>query len=649
MQSTRIWVAAALAAAVMGGAPAASAPARNQPAVTDLGAAANVAGQSQMSVTVSLKLRDTEQMESLLQAVYTAGGPSYRKFLSPREFAAKFGPTSETIARVTRHFQKAGLQVAQITGTHLSVAGSAAAMQTEFGVQLHAFEVAPTATSSGFRFRASTGAPQIDAEIADAVQSVDGLDTRPRFRPHLAHSIAAQSDGRLIDLPAAATPNAANPPGSFTVTDFAKHYDVNPLYHAGVDGKGTTLGIVTLASFTPGDAYAYWQALGLNVNPHRIHEVQIDGGSGPVSDAGGSLETTLDVEQSGGLSPGSKLLVYEAPNTNQGFIDAFAKAIDSNAADTISCSWGEWEFFDLAAQGNVVIDPVTGTQTSSLQAEADLFAQAALQGQSMYVAAGDSGAYDDTGFFTPPSWPIRKGSVVLSVDDPAAQQWVTTMGGTTLAGPQTFAISSTQNLTINIPTEQAWGWDYLIPLCTDLGFDPLSCGIYPGGGGGGVSAYVPLPIYQFGISGIRNTAFGQTQLDYSQTPPAVVGTLPGGFPGRNVPDLSLNSDPDTGYQVYYTDDKNVFSIQTGWGGTSFAAPQFNGVTALYNQALGHRVGLINFALYELARFGTAYQGFEAPLRDIKEGDNWHYNAHQGYDQATGLGVPDVANLLRALY
>jgi subtilase family serine protease len=89
-------------------------------------------------------------------------------------------------------------------------------------------------------------------------------------------------------------------------------------------------------------------------------------------------------------------------------------------------------------------------------------------------------------------------------------------------------------------------------------------------------------------------------------------------------------------------------VQTGWGGTSFAAPQFNGVTALFNQAVGHRVGLLNFALYDLARFGVAYRGFQAPLRDIAAGDNWHYNAHGGYDQATGLGIPDVWNLLRAL-
>jgi kumamolisin len=274
--------------------------------------------------------------------------------------------------------------------------------------------------------------------------------------------------------------------------------------------------------------------------------------------------------------------------------------------------------------------------------------QAALQGQSMYVAAGDNGAYDSTEFFFPPSWPPPKNSVVLSVDDPAAQQWVTAMGGTTLPGSQTYGITSTQTLTINVPTEQGWGWDYLIPLCDALSFDPISCGIYSAGGGGGVSAYVPLPFYQFGIPGIQSSAAGQTLLDYSQTPPALVVTLPAGFPGRNVPDISLNSDPQTGYQVYYTDDKMEFTIQAGWGGTSFAAPQFNGLTALFNQALGRRVGLINFALYDLARFGVAYKGPEAPLRDIRDGDNWHYQAHGGYDQATGLGVPDVTNLLKAL-
>ncbi len=644
MQLTRMWVAAAAAVTAVVSASAAPSLIKNKPEVIDLGAAQYVAGQEQVSVTIALKLRNTEEMESLLKATYTAGGPSYRKFLTPQEFNAKFGPAADTVARVTQHFEKAGLQVAQLTSTRLSVSGSAAAIQAEFGVQLHAYSVAPTASSRGYEFHSPVGAARLAPAIADSVQSVEGLDTRPHFKPHVLRAVTSTLPRR----PAPAAPNSANAPGAFTVTDFARHYDVNPLYHSGVTGKGVTIGIVTLASFTASDAFAYWEAVGLNVSPGRIKEVKIDGGSGPISDAGGSLETTLDVEQSGGISPGSKVIVYEAPNTNQGFIDAFAKAIDHDAADTISCSWGEWEYFDLAAQGNIVTDPVTGRTTSSLRALNDLFLQAALQGQSMYVAAGDNGAYDSTEFFAPPSWPVPKNSVVLSVDDPAVQQWVTAMGGTTLPGPQTYAISSTQDLTINIPTEQTWGWDYLIPLCTALGFDPISCGIYPAGGGGGVSSYIPLPFYQWGIQGIQATAFGQTLLDYSQTPPAFVVTLPGGYLGRNVPDLSLNSDPQTGYTVYYTDDKNEFTIQDGWGGTSFAAPQMNGVTALFNQAEGHRVGLLNFALYDLVRSGRAYHGGNAPLRDISAGDNWHYFGHAGYDQGTGVGVPDVANLLRAL-
>ena len=225
---------------------------------------------------------------------------------------------------------------------------------------------------------------------------------------------------------------------------------------------------------------------------------------------------------------------------------------------------------------------------------------------------------------------------------------MTAAGGTTLPGVQTYGLGPSTTLSINVKTEQAWGWDYLTPLCTALGLDPVSCGIFSAGTGGGVSAYIPVPFYQWGIDGIQRTARGQSLLDYSQTPPAPVVTLPAGFPGRNVPDLSVNSDPQTGYAVYYTSSVSGYGIEDFWGGTSFAAPQFNGVTALFDSAMGHRVGLLNFALYQLARSGSAYSGHDAPLRDITTGDNWGYSAHRGYDQATGLGVPNVANLLRAL-
>jgi len=144
------------------------------------------------------------------------------------------------------------------------------------------------------------------------------------------------------------------------VTDFAKHYDVNPLYRSGFDGKGTTIGIVTFASFTPSDAYAYWQSLGLNVSSSRIREVQVDGGSGPSAMSAGSLETSIDVEQSGGLSPGSKVVVYEGPNTDQGFHRRLRQGDRQQHRGYDLLQLGEWEFFDLASQGNVVTDPVTG-------------------------------------------------------------------------------------------------------------------------------------------------------------------------------------------------------------------------------------------------------------------------------------------------
>ena len=74
----------------------------------------------------------------------------------------------------------------------------------------------------------------------------------------------------------------------------------------------------------------------------------------------------------------------------------------------------------------------------------------------------------------------------------------------------------------------------------------------------------------------------------------------------------------------------------------------DGVTALLDQSVHGRVGLLNFALYDLVRFGVAYKGKHAPLRDITAGDNWFYQGKKGYDLGSGVGVPDVANLIDAL-
>jgi len=643
---------AACAVGFLGTAAATPYPRANMPPAVDLGLTQNVAPGAKVTLTIALKLSNTDRMQSLLRSIYTQGSPNYQHFLTPQQFAAQFGPTSATIAQLTQHFQADGFAVTRSATSQLKITGSVQAVQAEFGIHLHEYQVASTVDTPAYRFRAPDGAARLPSAIAGSVAAVLGMSTRPLYHPNLASPARAPLGKGGVPLISDGAPNTSDPPGEWTVVDFGQYYDVDPLYESGVSGHGRTVGIVTLASFTPSDAYLYWNTLGLKVNSNRIKEVQVDGGSGAPSDDSGSSETTLDVEQSGGIAPGANIVVYEAPNTSQGFIDDFATAVDQNVADTWSVSWGEWEWLDTIPIDDVV-DPTTGHTVTTLQALNDVLIQAALQGQSVFCAAGDSGAYDANdpalAIFDYPGF-----TKTLSVDDPAAQQFITVGGGTTLPGMQVYGLPSGKTLTINVPSERAWGWDYLTPLCTALGFDPVSCGIFPVGGGGGVSSFVALPIYQWLTRGITTTPRNQELMELVFPPPIPLPDginlpvkLPSGYAGRNVPDISVNSDPQTGYLVFYTSDQTGFGEPT-FGGTSFAAPQLNGVTSLFNQALRHRVGLLNFALYAIANSSQAYAGRGAPLRDIKSGNNWYWNAEPGYDQSTGVGVPDVANLLQAL-
>jgi len=229
------------------------------------------------------------------------------------------------------------------------------------------------------------------------------------------------------------------------------------------------------------------------------------------------------------------------------------------------------------------------------------------------------------------------------VDNPASDSAIVAAGGTTLPGVQEFTLDDGSSFSVNVPTERVWGWDYLIPLCNALALDPVSCGIYPVGGGGGVSVFFSLPLYQFGIFGTQRSQPNQSFVDNSTSPPTVDFALPAHFSGRNVPDVSFNADPDTGYSLFYTSNRHGFEVETFGGGTSFVSPQLNGVTALLAQNAGHRLGLLNVQLYNLARLGLT-QGRHAVINTISTGDNWFYKARDGYSPAVGLGTIDVFKL-----
>jgi subtilase family serine protease len=615
-------------------------PTKHTPAPLDLGALAPAEETSDISVTLPLKLRNLEDAQALLQSISDRSSANFHQFLTTQEFKAKFGPSDDDVGAITAYFAAHDLTAVRAGTTTLRVTGKLAAMERVFQVTLHQYEVPAQANAEAYRFRAPTSTPKVPAEVSALVQGVVGLNTRPKFFPHNIKVAAAAPPLSGIKETGKSS-GLINPFGSLTVADFAKYYDVLPLQAKNITGEGRTMAIVTLAGFTPSDVFKYWKSLGLKVSSNRLTVINVDGGPGAPSDASGSDETTLDVEQSGGIAPGAAIRVYQAPNTDQAFLDAFVHAIDTNKADSISTSWGEWEWYDDVANGPVT-DPYTGKSVSGLKALHEVLLQAALQGQSVFAAAGDAGAYDANDQATPPDY-----SLALSVDNPASDSFITAAGGTTLAGPQSFALpKGTFNVTIS--HERVWSWDYLVPLCTDLGYDPIACGIFPVGGGGGVSFEYGLPFYQEGVVGIQKTQPDQVFIDEDTVPPSTVLDLPAHYAGRNVPDVSFNADPDTGYVVFYTSDKTGYSESTFWGGTSFVAPQLNGVVGLIGQYVHGRLGLFNVPLYQLVKSGEAYSGKAAPLNVIKYGNNDYYYGRDGYGPAAGVGTLDVANFAEFL-
>jgi len=619
------------------------------PNAVDLGSLTAQSGATPISITIALRLRQLNEAEKLLQSLSTPGNPQFHQFLTADQFVARFAPTDADVARIIASLAKYGLAAQRTTATTLKVTGLPADMERAFAVSLHLYQVAAQDNVPGYTFHAPLAHPTIPSEISASVATVVGLDSRPSFRP-----LHVPAHPRLSKASAAA-PSTPDPPGYWTVIDFADYYNVQPLYSAGLSGKGRTLAIVTLASFTPSDAFAYWSALGLKVAANRLRIVNIDGGPGAPSDASGSIETTLDVEQSGGVAPGAKIIVYQAPNTSQAFLDAFAAAVDANVAETVSTSWGLWEWLNNL-ENSPVIDPTTGETVGFSTANHELLVRAAIQGQTFFAASADGGAYDannDIGCFGPFSPAVADSCTQpLSVDYPASDTAITAGGGTTLAGVQEFCLNAacTSIFDVNVPHERVWGWDYLEGLCDALGTpNPITCGIFPAGSGGGVSIMFGVPSYQSGVPGVQLSQPGQvwktTEAIASEFEIGAFFALPAFYPGRNVPDVSFNADPDTGYVIYYTSSVSGFGIDPFWGGTSFVGPQLNGVSALLGQLVDSRIGLLNNFLYDLAKNDA---GSDAPFHAIPFGDNWFYHGSNQYNPAVGLGTMNVANFANQL-
>ncbi|HEX9356197.1 MAG TPA: S53 family peptidase [Streptosporangiaceae bacterium] len=348
--------------------------------------------------------------------------------LTREQFAEQHGTDPADLDLITTVLAGHGLRVtsADAGARRVTVTGTIAALSATFGATLRlARSPDPVTGQDMVEHRYREGGLQIPAELNGIVLAVLGLDDRPQaraqFRRAPATGARATAPGSAAPAPTAPAPGgpplAAVPaaaPTSYTPPQVAELYQ----FPAGTDGTGQTIAIIELGGgFGSSDLDPYFAGLGLPVP--SVTAASVDGAvNQPGQDpSGADGEVLLDIEVAGGVAPGAAQVVYFAPNTDQGFVDAVTTAVHATPTPAVvSISWGQSED-SWTAQARTSLD----------QAMAD----AAALGVTITVAAGDNGSSDGQ----------SGGSV--HVDFPASSPHALACGGTSLRGnPTTGVISS---------------------------------------------------------------------------------------------------------------------------------------------------------------------------------------------------------------
>ena len=656
-----VTIAAALAQTAIASTPARQAVPQGLNAALIRGAVrtGTTAPSTKLTVAFILKARNWEQLASRAQHAWS--GP----FLSVAQFAAQYGQPPSVIQALQKYLGGYGIATTPYTdGLDVKAVGTAAEFNQALSIGLSNYRIPGRSGSSSQVIYASRTNPQMPVSLASQILSILGLTNYGPFASTAVHAPGVRSTAT----------NDQIPPGMRTPADFTKRYNLDPLLGGGKLGAGQTLAIVTLASLNPAVPQRFWtKYLGLSVPAGRIALKDVDGGAGPVSLNAGSDESTLDVEQSGAIAPQAKIVVYQAPNTDAGFVDGFFSAAADNRAGSVSASWGSSETM-IQLQVN------QGTESPTYAAAFDeAFAELAAQGQSAFLSSGDFGAYT----------PIEDaGTTNLGPGNPSDSPFVTSAGGTTLPGTQVHDVLNAKGglkgtVSVDIPQERAWSWDYLWPIeqARHGGTLKASAFAYPLGGGGGYSVLEPRPSYQDGVSGVSSIRYRQylrptaytnisgitlpTNWAFDASPALGSGPSP---EGRVQPDISFNGDPETGYALYMPQFTKVYGgpVQQ-YGGTSFVAPQLNGSAAVMESFAGHRLGFWNPTMYAAAQgagspftplnstkvYGSSFYSVTGNVKPVTgefSNNNLYYTGNPGtvYNAASGLGFANLSQLAHVL-
>ena len=328
-----------------------------------------------LRLNIALPLRNESELDDLLQELYDSQSPSFHQFLSVQEFTERFGPTEEDYAAVIRFAEQNGLTV---TGTSpnrmvVDVTGSVADIERAFQVTMGSYQH-PTEQRT---FYSPDREPSPDLRVP--LWHISGLDNFSIPHPASLRRDAAAKPGTT----------GSGPSGYFLGSD------MRAAYYGGtaLTGKGQSVGLLEFLGYNITDVSNYFTKV-KQTNTVTVTGVSTDGSSLSCTRRCDDTEQVLDIEEAISMAPGlSSVRVYVSDTSD---VSIFNKMATDNISKTLSCSWG-WSPADPTSD-----DPI--------------FKEFAAQGQNLFVASGDSGAYG------------RRSSDVYPADD----AYVTSVGGTDL-------------------------------------------------------------------------------------------------------------------------------------------------------------------------------------------------------------------------
>jgi uncharacterized membrane protein len=528
-----------------------------------------------MILTLSTDAGREKSLEALLANQQDPRSPEYHQWLTPEVFGREFGVSEHDLAEVANWLRSHGLEVEEIAQGRRSIlfSGDVAQVQTAFHTEIRAYNV------GGEKHYANATDPEIPQALARVVSGVVAL--------HDFRSAPAHAQVRPVSSP------ELNAGGAHYLApaDWATIYDVAPLYQNSINGTGQSVAVVARCNLNLSDVQTFRSYFGL---PANNPNVIVNGTNPGIVSTDEQTEAELDAEWAGAVAKNASVqfVVSASTNSSDGATLSAQYIVNNNVAPVMTMSFG-------------LCEAAIGSSANSFLN--NLWQQAAAEGITVMVAAGDSGA---AGCDSPSSGTSVNG---LAVSGICSTPYSTCVGGTEFndtSNPSAYW-SSTSN-----PATQASALQYIPEMVWN------ESGLMPGGsdlwsGGGGASSIYSKPAWQTGP-----------------------GVPADGM--RDVPDVSATAAGHDGYAMYLNNQLCAVA------GTSASTPSLAGVMALVVQKAGARQGNVNPALYSLAT--SQQSGGTAVFHDVTTGNNsvpglTGFSAGPGYDQGSGVGSVDAAMLV----